>query len=59
MHSPPLTPAELKASLRHRIERLVARGADHSEATRVLAIQYGVRPERLAALVEPVEGGEA
>jgi hypothetical protein len=37
----------------------VARGADHSEATRVLAIQYGVRPERLASLVAPVEGGEA
>ena len=59
MHGPALTPAELAASLRHRIARLVERGADRTEATRMLAIQYGVSPERLAALVEPASGGEA
>jgi hypothetical protein len=59
MQGQSLTSSELKASLSHRIAHLVARGADRAEATRILAIQYGIRPERLAALVEPVKGGEA
>ena len=59
MQGQSLTASELKASLRHWIAQLTEQGLDRTEATHAVAVRYGARPERIAALMEPVEGGKA
>jgi hypothetical protein len=59
MQGQSLATSELTASLRYWIAQLIEQGLDRTEATHALAVRCGIRLERLIALVEPVEGGEA
>jgi hypothetical protein len=58
MHRPPLTPAELATALDRQVAHLQSLGLDRMAATRVLAVEYGVPQERLAAVLK-LEGGQA
>ena len=56
MYGPPLTRREVEATLRAKVWRLTARGVDHSAATDMVAESYGIDPQRVSELMEPVDG---
>lgn len=51
MHGPPLTSAEITASLDRKVSHLESLGLDRPTATRVLATEYGIPLQRLATVL--------